>query len=294
MKKFDNVGYRPYREDSGRTGSGNYGTLGFEFLLFGGDEEERPYGDGDELVSLTWGTQLEYRRKGQVDSPFWYSASWSFGSMSRYPSGDAIENAKLGINVAKYVEKWFGFYVPENVAMVLPDNIAEVAAILKKERESYYDGYTRGLDPHVLVYLGLPALNIPRVVNDFRVHRVIKVDDMLDTEVCEWIARSYYDLHDRDGTFMCSVLAPNQEEALEIAKVEVKGEVAALTATDFRGRSTPRPKWTLPQDKDKYLEAAKKWFEMPSVYRMPGPRAPEVTPIEQLLDASARYEGHRL
>lgn len=270
MKKFKDIGYTVYRDDYSQT----YGHLKIRFVHL---DQESDWRDGTQVARLVW--QTGDNKKS------WYALDTSVGT-GRGSHTDQYRYMQEGMHVLKFVIKHFGYSVPDEIACNMPSADAMVLAKknLAEDKEYTYEGALSRLQPEVLVWIGLPALGIPRVVFDKRFRKTVLADQVEFPELSRWRAVSDFE------NWIGAGLALDYFTAQNAVEEEVRGELMKLDSVDIRGY--PRHgglKWCWGSNKEAYREAAIEWLESGRPVTQTGEYAPEVTSLEELLDIYRRY-----
>ena len=148
-----------------------------------------------------------------------------------------------------------------------------------KSKRDYYGSSWNQLIPEVVLYVGLPSLNIPRIVRDYRTGEYVLPEDRLPRGVNSWTAKvdGYY------GFYLGSCLADGEQEAKKIFLHEViNNEVERI--------HDHRPLQIVSRESAEiYEEKFREWQEcgMPVYEKEVG--YPEVTDMAELLDPRARW-----
>lgn len=280
MKKFKDIGYTPMRRDADDR---YYGHFIIKFVTLGDD-----YRAGDEVAYIEWQTDSDYPTEHRK-VPHWYGPSINVGSYNRSHTNQ-YEHMLKGMEVFKFVIKHFGYGVSEE--LVSPDPTAEQIEEIKYElgqaKEYSWEGIHTRMQPEVLVYVGLPALGIPRVIYDKRFDMVVEADNVAFPELYKWRAVSY----DFDS-WIGSALAWDYASAQNAVEQEVRAELAKINASkDLHGYASHGPfKYTWGSNKEAYKKAATKWLDGGRPVTSTGDVAPTVTPLADLLDCYQRFTG---
>lgn len=271
MKKFKNVGYIPYREDSANYPD-TYGKLFLDYVLF---DQEDDYGNGDTLLTLQWFTYLPN------DNPSWCQPSITIDTSNH--SRDAHWMFLLGSQVLKFIVSHFGYGVEAGIAQRLPEDQAIKDAKYNIDRnKNYYnmDPRFNDLEPEVVVYMANRALNIPRVVFDGRLNKHVTIGNTAPANADVWKAQV-------NGYFLGEAVASDIFEAKDALIEVVADEQAAI---DTHNRTT----WYRSEEaKQKFVEYAQAWRDDGTQVTKLGRGAPEVGSIYELLDVQARWVGVR-
>lgn len=286
MKKFNDVGYIAMRVDSDNR---HYGHFRLEFVLI--DEEGRR--DGVRIASIQWQTDNDYPTEHR-QFPYWYGASLDVGTGNRSHT-DQLEHMERGMEVLKFVVKHFGYSVPREILADMPE-----ANAMRQARESLadskrwsYDGFYPRMQPEVLVWIGMPSLNIPRVVWDKRFGKTVPAEQVESPNLFRWRAVADFD------NWIGTGLAGDHSSAQDAVEEEVRAELAKiefLTGTnqvDHEHRSKLELKWCWGHNKAKYVEVAHEWLNSGRPVIGTGAYAPKVSPLMDLLDCYSRYNSVR-
>lgn len=271
MKKFKNVGYIPYRNDTANHPD-TYGKFFLDYVLF---DQEDDYGNGDTLLTLQWFTYLP-----SVD-PGWCQPSITIDTSNH--SRDAHWMFVLGSQVLKFIVSHFGYSVGAEIAQRLPEEQAIKDAKYNIDRNGNYynmDPRFNDLEPEVVVYMANRALGIPRVVFDGRLNKYVSIGNVAPVNADVWKAEV-------NGYFLGEAVASDMFEAKDVLIEIVHDEQVAIdthnTTTWYRSES----------GRQKFAEYVQAWRDDGTQVVKLDRVAPEVGSIYELLDVRARWVGVR-
>jgi len=266
MKKFHDVGYYAYRNDGG---SREHGLLKFKFVKIGDN-----YHNGDVLFTLGWQTCNDHQ--------YWYGTRLSFGTGIGTTNRE-FENVQYAVKIVGFIIKHYGFELSQEILRGLPELgwIEEAKYELAKAKEFSWEGMYRQLTPELLVYLGLPSLNIPRVIRDDRADgKYVEIDKLAAPELSTWIAK-------HNGVTLATTVVDGSSEGYYLAQDTLENlafhEVQLVNGT-AQGRTT----WVWPYEKEQYLKAYVEWVQNNRPVSVLH-QAPSFSPMEILLDRYNRW-----
>lgn len=274
-KNFKGIGYVAYRSDGTIYDRTDYGHIHLSIVKF---DKEDTWRNGDEYVNLYWQTDKPSYGDYEADKLHWYGTSLKvhpFGSLADY---DVLEKAW---EVVRNITKYFGYSVTYNeVVRQLPDSAAVEQAWYELDRGKNhygYEPYWNALTPEILVHIGFPSLNIPRVVKDGRdEHGYVLEEDRLPDNIRVWRAKY-------NGVYLGETKAVDAREAKNNLFVAINDEIGRL--------ESGQPKIAFPKDKEKYIAAATGWFENGFPVMDANVSFPTPTDLVTLTSLTQRWHG---
>jgi len=270
MKKFHDVGYRPYRKDSGSY-SDRYGHFIIQLV---GLRTEDVYGSTDTLAEVSWQSYAPM----SDEPPYWTQPSIDFKS---WGARQYWESYDKGHKVLTFLARHFGFSVSTENLRGLPSEeaVSECKYEINQGKAVYgYDPHFGSLTPEVLVYIGLPTLGIRRVAKDGRSDLLyVPVDDIYAEGMDVWSAKV-------DGVYLGETLAFDEQAA----KRNMLWDVAGPEANRIRLGDRPL-KICFPRDGEAYVKAFIEWQEIGMPVSCGCIGNPSITSLEELLDAGTLY-----
>jgi hypothetical protein len=268
MKKFNDVGYIIYRDDGEPFSGTDSGHVHLAIVKF---DEEDSYRNGTELCNIAWQTSRDFDH--------WYAPSLKIST--RGAGAEDWTTLDRAHKIVGFILKHFGYNVDLEIINKFPDSdaISEAKWEIKRGKVHYeYDPYWDALTPEVLVHIGLPSLNIRRVIRDGRDDNgVVLVSERLDDSFELWEANPAQRWL---GDTVAATVKDAKAQLFELVTQE-SGRITAGMPTDI----------AFPREKDAYLAAAQAWLGGGMPVRVKSTGHPTPSDLRILTDVRARWHN---